>query len=100
MGVPEVVLYRVPWLYEKLKPYFLKIPYISLVNINLGREAVREIVRAKLDREESLSEVRAILLSGEKRERMLKDFDELRRMMGKEGASDRFAQDIVKSLRG
>ncbi len=100
MGVPEVVLYRVPWLYEKLKPYFLKIPYISLVNINLGREAVREIVRAKLDREESLSEVRAILPGGEKRERMLRDFDELRTMMGEEGASDRFAKDMVKSLRG
>lgn len=100
MGVPEVVLYRVPWLYEKLKPYFLKIPYISLVNINLNREAVREIVRAKLDREESLSEVRAILPGGEKRERMLRDFDELRTMMGEEGASDRFAKDMVKSLRG
>ena len=100
MGVPEVVLYRVPWLYEKLKPYFLKIPYISLVNINLNREAVREIVRAKLDKEESLSEVRAILPGGEKRERMLRDFDELRTMMGEEGASDRFAKDMVKSLRG
>ncbi len=100
MGVPEVVLYRVPWLYEKLKPYFLKIPYISLVNINLNREAVREIVRAKLDKEESLTEVRAILPGGEKRERMLRDFDELRTMMGEEGASDRFAKDMVKSLRG
>ena len=100
MGVPEVVLYRVPWLYEKLKPYFLKIPYISLVNINLNREAVREIVRAKLDKEESLSEVRAILPGGEKRERMLRDFNELRTMMGEEGASDRFAKDMVKSLRG
>ena len=57
-------------------------------------------MRAKLDKEESLSEVRAILPGGEKRERMLRDFDELRRMMGEEGASDRFAKDMVKSLRG
>ena len=100
MGIPEVVLYRVPWIYEKLKPYFLKIPYISLVNINLGREAVREIVRAKLDKEESLAEVRAILPGGKRREQMLKDFDELRVMMGEAGASDRFAKDMVNSLRG
>ena len=100
MGIPEVVLYRVPWIYEKLKPYFLKIPYISLVNINLGREAVREIVRAKLDKEESLAEVEAILPGGKKREQMLKDFDELRVMMGEAGASDRFAKDMVNSLRG
>ncbi|MBE6202307.1 MAG: lipid-A-disaccharide synthase [Rikenellaceae bacterium] len=99
MGIPEVVLYRVPWLYEKLKPYFLKIPYISLVNINLNREAVREIVRAKLDMKESCAEVEAILKGGSKREAMLRDFDELRVMMGSAGASERFAEDIVKSLK-
>ena len=99
MGIPEVVLYHVPWLYEKLKPYFLRIPYISLVNINLNREAVRELVKAKLDAEESARELAAIMPGGSERERMLRDFDELKQMMGGEGASDRFAQDIVNSLR-
>lgn len=99
MGIPEVVLYHVPWLYEKLKPYFLRIPYISLVNINLGRESVKELVRAKLSIAESSAELRAILPGGSKREQMLKDFDELRTMIGDEGASHRFAQDIVNTLR-
>ncbi|MBQ8367319.1 MAG: lipid-A-disaccharide synthase [Alistipes sp.] len=99
MGIPEVVLYHVPWLYEKLKPYFLRIPYISLVNINLNREAVRELVRAKLDIEEAAAELAAILPAGSQRERMLKDFDELREMIGAEGASERVAEDIVKTLR-
>lgn len=99
MGIPEVVLYHVPWLYEKLKPYFLRIPYISLVNINLGREAVRELVRAKLPPEEAAAELTAILPKGRDRERMLRDFDELRQMIGREGASERVAEDIVKTLR-
>lgn len=99
MGIPEVVLYHVPWLYEKLKPYFLRIPYISLVNINLGREAVRELVRAKLPPEEAAAELAAILPKGRDRERMLRDFDELRQMIGREGASERVAEDIVKTLR-
>lgn len=99
MGIPEVVMYHVPWLYEKLKPYFLRIPYISLVNINLGREAVKELVRAKLNIAEAEEELRAILEGGRERERMLNDFDELRRMIGSEGASYRFAEDIVNSLR-
>lgn len=98
MGIPEVVLYHVPWLYEKLKPYFLRIPYISLVNINLGREAVRELVRAKLPPEEAVAELAAILPKGRDRERMLRDFDELRQMIGREGASERVAEDIVKTL--
>ncbi len=100
MAVPEVVLYHVPWLYERLKPYFLRIPYISLVNINLGRESVRELVRAKLPSEELGTELRKIIKGGEERERMLRDFDELRRMIGESGASDRFAQDMVKSIKG
>ena len=98
MGIPEVVMYHVPWLYEKLKPYFLRIPYISLVNINLGREAVKELVRAKLNIAEAEEELRVILKGGKERERMLNDFDELRRMIGSEGASHRFAEDIVNSL--
>lgn len=99
MGIPEVVIFRIPWLYEKLKPYFLSIPYISLVNINLNREAVRELVRAKLDAELSYKELTKILPGGEERERMLRDFDMLRDMMGSEGASERFARDMVNSLR-
>ncbi|MBO5832199.1 MAG: lipid-A-disaccharide synthase [Alistipes sp.] len=99
MGIPEVVIYHVPWLYEKLKPYFLRIPYISLVNINLGREAVKELVCAKLDIDNAEREVRAILPQGSERERMLHDFDELRAMIGGEGASQRFAEDIVNTLR-
>ena len=99
MGIPEVVMYHVPWLYEKLKPYFLRIPYISLVNINLGRETVKELVRAKLNIAEAEEELRVILEGGKERERMLNDFDELRRMIGSEGASQRFAEDIVNSLR-
>lgn len=99
MGIPEIVTYHVPWLYEKLKPYFLRIPYISLVNINLGREAVRELVCAKLDIDYAAEELRSILEGGTQRERMLSDLDQLREMIGGEGASERFAQDIVKSLR-
>lgn len=99
MGIPEVVLYHVPWLYEKLKPYFLSIPYISLVNINLGRESVREIVRSKFNIDEAREELAAILPEGAKRERMMRDFGELREMIGGEGASHRFAKDMVNSLK-
>ena len=99
MGVPEMVLYHIPKLYEVLRPYVLKIPYVSLVNINLNREAVREIVCAKLDVESATEELRSILPGGAKRESMLADFAELKQMIGAEGASARFAADMVKSLR-
>ena len=99
MNIPEMVLYHVPYLYEKLKPYVLKIPYVSLVNINLGREAVREIITSRFDIEAASAELRSILPGGAKREAMLTDFAALRQLIGDEGASRRFAADIVKSLK-
>ncbi len=98
MGIPEMVLYRIPKLYEVLRPLVLKIPFVSLVNINLGREAVREIVVAKVDLDDAEHELRSILAGGAKREKMLSDFDELRSIIGGAGASDRFAECIVKSI--
>ena len=100
MGIPEVVLYHIPWLYEKLRPYFLRIPYISLVNINLRREAVKEIVCAKLNIEEATKALGDILPNGAERERMMRDFEELSQMMGSAEASQRFANDIVKRVKG
>ena len=99
MNIPEMVLYHVPYLYEKLKPYVLEIPYVSLVNINLGREVVREIVTSHFDIEAASAELRSILPGGAKREVMLADFAALRQLIGDEGASRRFAADIVKSLK-
>ena len=82
-----------------LRPYVLKVPFISLVNLNLGREAVRELVQSSTDPSEAERALRAILPGGPERERMLGDYDELLAVMGGAGASDRFAADMVKEVR-
>jgi lipid-A-disaccharide synthase len=65
----------------------------------LQREAVREMVVYKPSVDEAEKELRSILIGGEKREKMLSDFAELREIIGGSGASDRFAEDIVKTLK-
>lgn len=97
--VPEVVVYRTLWINIKLRPFVLKVPYVSLVNLNLGRESVREIIQSGYDTAEAVAELRAILPGGGKRQRMLDDFDELRRIIGGPGASDRFARRMVDELK-
>lgn len=99
LGVPEVVVYRTLWFQVKLQPYVLKVPYVSLVNLNLGREAVKEIIQSDLDITRAETELRRILTGGEGRRRMLDDFDELRRVIGGPGASERFARDMVATLK-
>ena len=76
----------------------LKVPWVSLVNLNLRREAVAEIIQSTLDTSRAEAELRAILTGGERRERMLADFDELRAVIGGPGASERFARRMVQEL--
>ena len=99
LGTPEVVVYRTLWFQVKLQPYVLKVPWVSLVNLNLGRESVAEIIQSDLDITRAERELRAILPGGEKRRRMQADFEELRRIIGGPGASDRFARRMVELLK-
>lgn len=99
LGTPEVVIYRLPAIEYRCMPLVVRCPWISLVNLNLGRESVAEILQSGLDTTRAERELRAILPGGEKRERMLADFRELRTVIGGPGASDRVAARMVALLR-
>lgn len=99
LGIPEVVVYRTLWFQVKLQPYVLNVPWISLVNLNLGRESVTEIIQSDLSVDRAERELRAIVKGGAQRERMLRDFDELRAIIGGPGASERFAWRMVNLLK-
>lgn len=98
LGIPEAVVYRTVWWQVWLRPYVLKVPWVSLVNLNLGREAVAELIQSDLSVERAEQELRAIVAGGAKREKMLADFDELRTVIGGPGASERFAARMVEEL--
>ena len=44
LGIPQIVCYRRDWASMLIGKAFLKIPYVSLVNLVLRREAVRELL--------------------------------------------------------
>lgn len=98
LGIPEAVVYRTVWWQVWLRPYVLKVPWVSLVNLNLGREAVAEIIQSDLSVERAERELRAIVEGGAERQRMLADFDELQTIIGGPGASERFAKKIYDFL--
>lgn len=99
LDTPEVVVYRLPAIEYRCMPLVVRCPWISLVNLNLGRESVAEVLQSNLDTARAERELRAILPGGEKRERMLADFRELRTVIGGPGASDRVAARMVALLR-
>ncbi len=98
LGIPEVVVYRMMWIELTLLPLVLRVPWISLVNLNLGRESVVEVMQSGMEIGRAEDELRAIVAGGAKRARMLADFDELRTIIGGPGASKRFAARMVEEI--
>ena len=99
IGTPEVVVYRTDVLLNTLKYCGILHSYISLVNINLQRECVAEIIQASMDSTRVEQELRKILPGGERRETMLRDFDGLRALIGGSGSSERTASEMVRILK-
>lgn len=96
IGTPEMVCYRRDLPSMLIGKMFLKIPYVSLVNLVLEREAVRELLQFQMNMKNATEELTAILPGGSKHDRMLADYAELREKMGSAGASERVGARMVE----
>lgn len=101
-GVPQIVCYymRCGWLVRRLRPYFLKVPFISLVNLVIGREVVPELVANAMNPVRVRRELEAILPGGRARPGQLAGYEELKTLLGESGAPQRAARDMVARLSG
>ncbi|MBR5813229.1 MAG: lipid-A-disaccharide synthase, partial [Bacteroidaceae bacterium] len=100
--VPQVVCYATPMarLYSWLKKHFLKVKFVSLVNLIAGKEVVRELVAADMCVDNVKTELAKILpTDGEDRVKMLSEYDRMLQILGKEGASERAASKMVSLLK-
>lgn len=99
LGVPQIVCYRRDWASMLIGKAFLKIPYVSLVNLVLHREAVRELLQHHMNMKNATAELEAILPGGRKHERMMADYAQLQELIGHKHPSDKFAARMVEFLR-
>lgn len=100
-GVPQVVCYYMAAgkLVSFLRKFLLKVKYISLVNLITGTETVRELVADEMSVSNLKHEFAAILPGGTKRDAILKGYADLKLILGKPGASEKAAANIVSSLK-
>lgn len=99
--VPQVVCYYTAAgkLVSFLRRHMLKVPYISLVNLIAGHEAVTELVADGMTVANLQAELRQILPDGAKHAEILADYDRLIQLLGEAGASQRAAESIISSLK-
>lgn len=99
IGTPQVVCYRGEVISYILARMFVKVRFISLVNLLLDREVVKELIQGDLNERNIVKELNTIIKGGWKREVMRKSYAELRALLGEPGVSDRVASDMCKSLK-
>lgn len=97
-GTPQVVCYKADFFSMLIAWMVIKVKHISLVNLIMNGEVVKELVQYDLKAESVIRELEAVLPGGERREKILSDYGELRKILGPPGASGRIAGEMVKEL--
>lgn len=100
--VPEVVCYKATGLSYRLAKSMIKVKFISLVNLVMDKEVVKELIQSDLKEENLASELELLLHDSKRQRQLLEDYDELRDRLGSTGASEKAATvicDVVKPKR-
>jgi lipid-A-disaccharide synthase len=98
-NVPQVVCYRGGALSVFIARTLIKVKFISLVNLIMDREVVRELIQRDLNVKQLIREVKLISEPGEYRDTLLQNYRELYEKLGGEGASALTANQMLKTLR-
>lgn len=98
--VPQIVCYSMPLprLMSFLRRHFLKVPFISLVNLVCAREVVPELVGADMNVDNLQYHMEALLPGQPARQRMLEGYAHMAQLLGEPGAPRRAAKEMVEWL--
>lgn len=95
--VPEVVCYKGNRISYEIAKRIITLKYISLVNLIMDKEVVKELIQNELNTKNLKSELQKIL-DPTYRQKLLQEYDVLEQKLGGDGASQKTAKLIVNSL--
>jgi lipid A disaccharide synthetase len=64
----------------------------------MNRSVVTELLLHHFTAQNAVDELKAVIPSGERHEKLIQDYNELQQVIGSEGASYRFAKEMVNLL--
>lgn len=99
LNIPEVVCYKASPISYAIAKRLVKIKFISLVNLIMDREVVRELIQHECNARQIRDELTLILEGGAKRKNVLADYEIMRQNLGGGGASEKVAQSLLKTIR-
>jgi lipid-A-disaccharide synthase len=97
-NVPQIVCYAGNRISYEVASRLIKVKYISLVNLVLDAEVVKEFIQKDLNVHTTTTELKNILYKKEYRQNMLNEYEKLRIELGQAGASARTAKLMLNYL--
>jgi lipid-A-disaccharide synthase len=98
-NVPELVCYKANSISYQIAKKLIKIKFISLVNLIMDREVVRELIQHECNSKLIEYEFKQLIKGGKKRKQMLLDYKLLHKKLGAGGASKKVAQSLLKAMK-
>src|SRR5690606_18990526 len=95
--VPEVVCYIGSPISYLIAKQLIKIKYISLVNLIMDKEVVKELIQQECNPSSIAQELKQLIKGGLKREKQLEEYRKLKQLLGGGGASKQIAQAVLKT---
>ena len=96
LKVPQVVCYKGSAISYEIAKRIVRLDYISLVNLIMDREVVKELIQSEFNVKNLKKELQKIL-EKETREQMFLDYFELEEKLGGKGASFKTAELILEN---
>ncbi|WP_029037784.1 lipid-A-disaccharide synthase [Salinimicrobium xinjiangense] len=97
LKVPEVVCYKGNFISYQIAKRIINLEYISLVNLIMDREVVKELIQNEFNHKNLKKELTKIL-SEEQRKKIFADYLELEQKLGGKGASENTARLIYQKI--
>ncbi|MBO7616924.1 MAG: lipid-A-disaccharide synthase [Bacteroidales bacterium] len=98
-SVPEVVCYKATGISYLLAKWMIKVKFISLVNLVMGKEVVKELIQGDLTEHNIVKELELLLRNGKRQRQLLEDYEELKGRLGSAGASEKAAEVIINAMK-
>jgi len=97
--VPQVVCYRAHWISYAIAKRIITLKFISLVNLIMDKEVVKELIQNDLNTKNIKTELSKIL-EGPYRATQIEAYTLLEKKLGGKGASEKAADLIVENIAG
>ena len=94
-GVPEVVCYKGSNISYQIAKRLIKIKYISLVNLIMDKEVVKELIQEELTSTNLVKELRSLLTNESKKEELQKNYTDLKELLSAGGHASAQAAKII-----